>query len=475
MENNKFKLSSFKDARKRSRNTTSILKYEFDDEYLNIFKGKKYYLVTYGCQGNVVDGEKIDYILERLGFEKVIDAQSSDIIVLNTCAIRENATNRVYGELGRFKALKKLNPNLIIAVGGCMPQLEFETTKIREKYRQVDILFGTHNINFLAKYIVECINEKKKMYEVFSCEGDIVENNGINRSNKYFGYVNIMYGCDEFCSYCIVPYTRGKERSRLKDDILREVDELIKNGYKEICLLGQNVNAYGKDFESNNYLFSDLLSDLMLTKIRRVRFTTSHPKDLDDKTIQLIGKGNIMPHLHLPVQSGSNHILKKMNRKYTCEDYISKIEYLRKCCPNVSLTTDIIVGFPGESEEDFNYTMELVKKCDFEGAYTFIYSPRKGTPSALFENKIDIDIAHKRLLILNDLINQGFLKGNNRFINSIEEVLVVGKTTKNDSLYYGYTKNNKLVNFEGDDSLIGSIINIEITKAFTWHLRGKIV
>ncbi|MFA5748846.1 MAG: tRNA (N6-isopentenyl adenosine(37)-C2)-methylthiotransferase MiaB, partial [Bacilli bacterium] len=308
-----------------------------------------------------------------------------------------------------------------------------------------------------------------------SYEGDIVEDMPVKRDHNKKAWVNITFGCDEFCTYCIVPYTRGKERSRSPEHIINEVKELASNGYKEVTLLGQNVNSYGKDLNIG-YTFANLLSDLQKTDIERVRFTTSHPKDLDLATIEVMGRrGNTMPHLHLPVQSGSNTVLKKMNRKYTKEDYINLITALKNAVPDIAITTDIIVGFPTETEEDYLKTLELVKEVGFEGAYTFIYSKREGTPAAKYEDDTPADVKKTRLLNLNKLINEGFLKGNKRFEGKIVKVLVDGESAKNDEMLTGYSEHNKLVNFKGDSSLIGSIVNVKIDKAYTWHLRGTIV
>ncbi|MGD9964767.1 MAG: tRNA (N6-isopentenyl adenosine(37)-C2)-methylthiotransferase MiaB, partial [Candidatus Izemoplasmatales bacterium] len=311
---------------------------------------------------------------------------------------------------------------------------------------------------------------------VYSKEGDIIEHLPQVRENRFKAWVNIMFGCDEFCTYCIVPYTRGKERSRKKEYIIEEVKALIEQGYLEITLLGQNVNSYGLDFVEEKYDFADLLDTLAKLPIPRIKFTTSHPKDFSDKLIDVIAKyDNIMPFIHLPVQSGSNTILKRMNRKYTKEEYLDLVERIYRKIPNVSLTTDIIVGFPGETEEDFNETLDLVRKSRFEGAYTFIYSPRKGTPAASYKDMVEEDVARKRLYKLNDLVNEGYLRGNKRFEDEIVKVLVEGPSKTKESVLTGYTENNKLVNFVGDESLIGKIVDIHIKKAKTWSLDGKIV
>ncbi len=472
----KYFAPSLRDARKRLNKKAENINFVIDEKYQGIGFGKTFMLKTYGCQGNIADSEKIAGIMYELGYQEVFEEKEADVIFFNTCAIRENAENRIYGELGRLKGLKKANPNLLICLCGCMPQEEVTVDALREKYTQVDIVFGTHNIHKIPEYIYEATLSKERVLEVFSYEGDIVEGIPQKRNHKARAWVDIMYGCDEFCTYCIVPYTRGRERSRNKENIIAEVQELVKQGYIEVTLLGQNVNAYGKDLEGMNYTFGDLLEDLAKTGIKRIRYTTSHPRDLDEHTMEIMAKyDNIMPHLHLPVQSGSNEILKRMNRKYTKEIYLEKINQLKKLIPSLALTTDIIVGFPGETDEDFNETLRLVEEANFEGAYTFIYSPRKGTPAASYTDQVPADISKARLLTLNKAINDGFLRGNKRFENQDVEVFVDGVSEKNPDILTGYTKHNKLVNFEGPKEMIGTLQMVHITKAFTWHLRGELI
>jgi tRNA-2-methylthio-N6-dimethylallyladenosine synthase len=356
-----------------------------------------------------------------------------------------------------------------------MPQEERVVELILKKYPYIDLVFGTHNIYRLGEFLYNAYFNKERVIEVLSEEGNIIEGMPSKRDHDRKAWVNIMFGCDEFCTYCIVPYTRGTERSRLPEDIIEEVRGLSEQGYQEVTLLGQNVNAYGKDLTSISYTFADLLLDLNKINIPRIRFTTSHPRDLDDRTIEAMAKGgNIMPHLHLPVQSGSNTILKRMNRKYTKESYLEKIKKLRELIPDISLTTDIIVGFPGETEEDFLETLDLVRKAGFEGAFTFVFSPREGTPAATYEDDIDYEIKKKRLYTLNSLINEGYLLGNKRFEGKTCKVLVDGVSQKNPKLLSGYTEHYKLVNFPGDKDLIGKIVDVKIEKAYTWHLKGII-
>ncbi len=472
----RYQTPSLLKARKRLGHKVEVINYNLDSKYQDLGKGKTYCVKTYGCQGNLADSEKIAGILESMGYTENNNEATADIVLFNTCAIRENAENRIFGELGRFVKYKKNNPSMIIGICGCMMQEENTIQMIQKKYPHVNLIFGTHNINQLPVYLEEMMNTNQDLVEVFSIEGNIYENLPVKRDHEYKAWVNIMYGCDEFCTYCIVPYTRGKERSRKPEDIIKEVKELIKQGYKEITLLGQNVNAYGNDFSDRQYTFANLLSDLQQLPIARVRYTTSHPRDLDDETIKVMGQGgNIMPHLHLPVQSGNNNILKRMNRKYTKEDYLTKIEKLKQAVPGISITTDIIVAFPGETEEEFLDTIDLVEKVKFEGAFTFIYSPREGTPAATYPNPLTEEEKHERLNRLNETINQYYLEGNLRFENQIVKVLVEGKSKNNDNMYSGYSEHNKLVNFEADESLIGQIVDVKITKAYSWHLLGELV
>ncbi|MDY0064668.1 MAG: tRNA (N6-isopentenyl adenosine(37)-C2)-methylthiotransferase MiaB [Bacilli bacterium] len=467
---------SIRDARKRNKENTHYLRYQVDEELIGLGLDKTFMIKTYGCQGNLADSEKIAGIMNQLGFTEVEAENQADVLIFNTCAIRDNAEKRVFGELGRLKGLKKEDPDRLVVLCGCMPQEEVTVDLIKAKYDQVDIVFGTHNINKLPIYLAEAYASKERIIEVMSFEGDIIEDIPLKRANKAKAWVDIMFGCDEFCTYCIVPYTRGRERSRMPEDIIREVSRLAEEGYQEVTLLGQNVNAYGKDLKDRDYSFAQLLSDLQKTAMKRIRFTTSHPRDLDEATMQVMASGkNIMPHLHLPVQSGSNAILKKMNRKYTKESYLEKIQYLQHLIPSIAITTDIIVGFPGETEEDFQETLDLVKRAHFEGAYTFIFSPRTGTPAANMEDTTPMEVKKERLNRLNKLINEGFAAGNKRFENQTVEVLVEGSSNKNKEMLTGYTPHNKLVNFEGSPDLINTIIPVAVEHAYTWHLKGKML
>lgn len=469
-----FTKPSIRDARKRKSNNTEIIDFQKFHNIKGLGKNRTFKIETYGCQANEADTEKIKGILYQLEFTEADVLEEADLILLNTCAIRENAENRVFGELGRLKQYKQTNPDLILGICGCMPQEEKVVNRILQKFQYVDIVFGTHNIYKLPEYLETVMMSKERVIEVFSEEGNIIENMPKVRENHKKAWVNIMYGCDEFCTYCIVPYTRGKERSRRPEDIKKEVQELIDAGYKEVTLLGQNVNSYGNDFTDTSYRFKDLLNDLHKMDIERVRFTTSHPKDFDEETVKIIAQGgNLMPYIHLPVQSGSNVILKRMNRKYTKEQYLQLVNWIYEYIPNASLTTDIIVGFPGETKEQFEETLDLVRKCNFEGAYTFIYSPREGTPAATYEDDVTNEEKKARLHTLNELINEGYLRGTKRFEGQIVKVLVDGVSKNNEDTLAGYTENNKLVNFVGHQNLIGEIVSVKITEAKTWFMLGE--
>lgn len=463
-------------ARRRSKRAIEEVSFSLMDAHRKIGINKTYFIHTYGCQGNEADSETMAGILELMGFTKSLSEKNSDLIIINTCAIRENAENRIWGELGRLKAFKRENPNLILGLAGCMTQEENVVERVLRTYQHVDLVFGTHNIYKLPEYVETAMFSKERVIEVYSQEGEIVENLPKIRNHRFKAWVNIMFGCDEFCTYCIVPYTRGKERSRSKDEILLEIQELVTKGYKEVTLLGQNVNAYGKDFKDQEYTFGDLLKDLDQTGIERIRFTTSHPHDLDLKTMEAMKNSkHIMPHFHLPVQSGSNQVLKRMNRHYTKDSYLNVLKQLKEHVPGISVTTDIIVGFPGETDTDFNETLDLVEQAEYEGAFTFIFSKREGTPAAKFADETPLEVKKQRLYLLNDYINQGYLKGNQRFLNQTVKVLVDGTSKYDDNVLAGYTEHNKLVNFKGDKSLIGQIVDVRITLAKTWFLLGEAV
>lgn len=445
------------------------------EELQNIGQGKHYIVYTFGCQMNEHDSETIKGLLEQMGYQATEDRKEADIILLNTCAIRENAEDKVFGELGHLKGLKTEKPDLLLGVCGCMSQEEGVVKRILQKHGFVDLIFGTHNVHRLPSLIQEALFSKEMVVEVWSKEGDIIENLPKKREGMR-GWVNIMYGCDKFCTYCIVPFTRGKERSRRPEDVINEVRELARQGFKEITLLGQNVNAYGKDFTDINYTFGDLMDDIHKIDIPRIRFTTSHPRDFDDRLIEVLAKGgNLVEHIHLPVQSGSSEVLKRMSRKYSREHYLQLAAKIKKAIPNVVFSTDIIVGFPGETEEQFQDTLSLVREVGFDFAYTFLYSPREGTPAAVMEDNVPLEVKKERLQRLNDIIKEQSRMSNDAKHGQIVEVLVESESKNNSNVLAGRTRSNKLVHFEGSPDLIGTFVQVEITDTLTWYIKGNIV
>ena len=424
------RLPDYKEARTRDKRDYKTVNFSFDDAVKGKYKGKKFFLKTYGCQMNEHDSENIAALLCELGFSRVEDYNDADLVLLNTCSIRENAHNKAFGMLGRFKHLKSEKKDLIVGICGCMAQEASVVDEILKNYKFVNFVFGTHNMYQLPEIIDRAIEENKSQIEVFSREADLVEGLPVVRANSYKAYVNIIYGCNKFCTYCIVPYTRGMERSRAKEDILKEVDELIKDGYKEITLLGQNVNAYGKDLY-DDYTLGNLLEDIAKKDIPRIRFMTSHPWDFTDSMVEVIGKyKNIMPSVHLPVQSGSSRILKLMGRRYTKESYLELFDKIKKTVPGVAISTDIIVGFPGETEEDFLETLDLVEKCKYDNAFTFIFSKREGTPACKLKDEVSLEEKEERLQRLNNVVNKYFLENNQKLEGSIVKVLVEGLSDK---------------------------------------------
>lgn len=468
-------LPNYKDARRREDKSYKRVEFNFDNKIKDKYKGKTFYLKTYGCQMNEHDSENIEALLTGLGFSKVDDYEKADLVLLNTCSIRENAHNKAFGMLGRLKHLKAQKKDLIVGLCGCMAQEASVVEEIINKYKWVNFVFGTHNMYQLPNIIDRAIAENKQQIEVFSKEGDLVEGLPVIRTNNYKAYVNIIYGCNKFCTYCIVPYTRGRERSRAKEDILSEVDELIKDGYKEITLLGQNVNAYGKDLY-DDYTLGNLLEDIAKKDIPRVRFMTSHPWDFTDSMVEVIGKyDNIMPSVHLPVQSGSSKILKLMGRRYTRESYLELFKKIKDTVPGVAISTDIIVGFPGETEEDFLETLSLAEECKYDNAFTFIFSKREGTPACLLKDEVSEEEKEERLQRLNKVVNKYFLENNKKLLDRVVPVLVEGNSEKKD-MYYGYTDTNKLINFTAKREVeVGEIVNVKVTQAKTWSLDGELV
>jgi len=424
---------------------------------------------------NEHDSELIAGMLENKGYLYTDDQKDADIIVLNTCCVRETAENKVFGLLGRLGKLKKQKPHLIIAMGGCMSQQEHIGPKIKQRFRYVDILFGTHNIHALPELIDKVESNKKQIIDIWSERKDIQEGWSVKRSQAIRAWVSIMFGCNNFCTYCIVPYVRGREKSRQPEDIINEIKELTSQGYQEVSLLGQNVNSYGKDL-ANSFDFADLL--VMMCDIKdltRIRYMTSHPKDFTDKLINTIAHlPKVCEHIHLPVQAGSNQILKRMNRGYTREDYLDLVKRIRTAIPGVSLTTDIMVGFPGESDADFADTVELVKNVEFDSAFTFIYNIRQGTPAANMEEQVPYDIKVARIGELIAVQNKISFHNNELEVGKTLSCLVEGLSKTNADLLSARTKTNKLVVFRGDKDMVGSLVQLRITGCSLTHLEGEV-
>ncbi len=463
-------------AKKRSKNTPDVIDGEalIPNHLIEIGKGKSYCIQTYGCQMNEHDTEVMSGLLEMIGYTSTDVIEEADVVILNTCAIRENAENKVFGKIGSLKHLKQENPEKIFAVCGCMSQEEDIVTKLLTKYSYIDLIFGTHNIHRLPSLIDDAMKSKAMVVEVWSQEGDIVENLPRERASKTKAWVNIIYGCDKFCTYCIVPYTRGKERSRMPEDILAEIQELKDQDYKEVTLLGQNVNAYGKDIDG--YSMANLLEDVAKIGIPRVRFTTSHPWDFDSSMIDIIAKyDNIMPHMHLPVQSGNNDILKIMGRNYTREGYLKLFDEFVEKIPNLSTSTDIIVGYPNETEEQFQDTLSIYDYCKYDTAFTFVYSPREGTPAAKMKDNVDMEIKKDRLYRLNDKVKMYANEKNQALVGKTLKVLIDGPSQKDETILAGYSEGLKLVHIKGSEDLVGQIVEVKITEAKTFNLYGELV
>lgn len=439
-------------------------------------KGRHFYIQTYGCQMNEEDSEKLSGMLKRIGYELTDSRESASIIIFNTCCVRENAENKVFGNLGQLKNLKEKNPNLIIAICGCMMQQKGMADKILNMFPFVDIIFGTHNAYKFPEYLNRVIQEGVQVKEILNKEEGIVEGIPVDRKSDTKAYVTIMYGCNNFCTYCIVPYVRGRERSRKPEDIEKEVKDLVAQGYKEITLLGQNVNSYGKGLE-NEISFADLLRRLNEIKgIERIRFMTSHPKDLNMDVIKAIKEcDKLCEQIHLPVQSGSSKILKDMNRHYDKEYYINLIKDIKREIPNVGITTDIIIGFPGETEKDFKDTLELVKEVEYDSAFTFIYSRRQYTPADRMENQIDDEVKHRRFNELVETVNSIVKEKNKTLEGKTLEILVEGPSKNDENKLTGRSRSGKLVNFPGDKSLVGELVNVKIIKSKGFSLEGEII
>ena len=437
---------------------------------------KLFCISTYGCQMNEEDSEKLSGMLKSQGYERTENKEEASIIIFNTCCVRENAENKVFGNLGQLKQLKKKNPNLVIAICGCMMQQVGMADKVLKTFPYVDIIFGTHNAHKFPEYLHRVLQEGVQVKEILNKEEGIVEGLPIDRKSDVKAFVTIMYGCNNFCTYCIVPYVRGRERSRKSEDIIKEIEELVSKGYKEITLLGQNVNSYGKGLEED-IDFAGLLRKVNEVKgLERVRFMTSHPKDLSDDVIMAIKEcDKLCEQVHLPVQSGSSRILKEMNRHYDREYYLDLVKKIKSEIPDVTLTTDIIIGFPGETEEDFLDTLSLCEEVGYDSAFTFIYSRRNHTPADKMENQIPDDIKHDRFNRLVEAINKKVVIKNKEYEGKVVEVLVEGPSKNDETKLTGRTRNGKLVNFAGDEKLVGELVNLKIVREQPFSLIGEIV
>lgn len=447
---------------------------EYCNEVISLNRGKypKFYIRTLGCQMNEADSEQLMGMLIEMGYQPWDKIEEADFIIFNTCCVRENAEQKLYGHIGELKALKSKNKNLITALCGCMMQQEHVVEKIKNSYHYIDIVFGTHNRYRLPELLHKRLTGSKRVFEIWEDNKGIAENIPVARQDKISAFVPITYGCDNFCSYCIVPYVRGREVSREAKSIRKDIEELAKEGVKEITLLGQNVNSYNSSMNFPQLLH--YLSDI--SGIERIRFMTSHPKDLSVELIEAIRDiPSLCKHIHLPLQSGSSSVLKMMNRKYTKESYLSLISLLKEEIPHISISTDIIVGFPGETEEDFLETLDTYEKVGFDFAYTFIYSKRTGTPAAIKKDQVPDDTKSERFNRLIDLVNRLTEESNKEDENKILKVLVEGKSKTDPSYYTGRSESNKIVNFKADKDFTGTIVDVKIIKAHSWHIEGEIL
>ena len=437
--------------------------------------GKKYWISTFGCQANVRDEEILSGYLEEAGYRKAENEESADLAIINTCAVRENAEEKVYGEIGKFKANHLRDKDFVLCVCGCMMQEENVAKMLMSRYPYINIIFGTHNIAKILDLLKDHIAHRRDYVDVLSFPGDIIENLPSTRLDSYKAFVNITYGCDKFCTYCIVPYTRGRERSRLKEDILAECKTLVEEGYQEITLLGQNVNSYGKDFHDGTS-FATILEEVAKLGIPRLRFMTSHPWDFSEEMLRVIAKyPNIMKCIHLPVQSGNTEVLRRMGRRYTREEYLELVRKIREIIPGVALTTDIIVGFPNETEEQFLDTLTLCEEVQYNAAFTFIYSPRKGTPAARLVDDVTAATKHERFMRLLKVIEAGVVAHSNEMVGKTYSVLVDGPSKKDPGMLSGYTESSKLVHFPGPVELRGHIVEVRILESHAFSLLGELV
>ena len=451
------------------------LKKWYENKSKELGRGLTANIQTLGCQMNARDSEKIEGILRQIGYE-ITEELKADFVIYNTCTVRENANLKVYGRLGHLKKVKEKNPHMMIALCGCMMQENVVIEKIKSSYKFVDLVFGTHNIFKLAELMYTSINQEKTVFDIWKDTTMIVEDLPSKRKYSFKAGVNIMYGCNNFCSYCIVPYVRGRERSRKPEDIIKEIKALVADGVVEVMLLGQNVNSYGKNLDES-MTFARLLQEVeKIEGLERIRFMTSHPKDLSDDLIEVMSKSTkICNHLHLPVQSGSTDILTKMNRKYTKDSYLDLVGRIKKAMPNISLTTDIIVGFPGETEEDFLDTLDVVKQVEYDSAYTFIYSKRTGTPAAAMDNQIPEDIVKDRFNRLLEVVQDISHKKAQVYEGTVQDVLVEEVNPQDDSLVTGRLTNNLLVHFPGNEEMIGKIVKVKLNECKGFYYFGELV
>lgn len=439
-------------------------------------EGKTYHIFTMGCQLNENESEKLAGMASEMGYSFTDTPESADLVIFNTCCIRENAEDKILGQLGYFKSLKRTKPDMILALCGCMAQEAHMVEKFHKTHGQhLNLIFGTHNLYRFPELLYQVVTMQSKTEDIWNVDGTLAEDIPIKRDSSMKASVTIMYGCNNFCSYCIVPYVRGRERSRLPEKIFDEIRGLANEGYKEITLLGQNVNSYGKDLE-NPMSFAELLSEICkIDGIFRIRFMSPHPKDFSDELIDVIAREDkVTKCIHLPLQSGSTAVLKSMNRKYTKEQYLALVDKMKAKIPNVTFTTDIIVGFPGESEEDFLDTMDVVRKVRYDSAFTFVYSRRVGTVADKMENQIDDDVKRERIGRLIELVNSILEEQNERFVGTVQKVLVEGRSKNNPEMLTGRVESGKVVNFSGEDGLIGEVVDLRITEQRKWYLTGEI-
>ena len=462
-------------SRKKSATVFTPATFDKKDQLEALVKGEKYYIHTYGCQANVRDEETMRGLLEDVGYKQTDKPEEASLIIINTCAVRENAEDKVYGEIGNLKHLRKKNKDLVLAICGCMVEQPEILKKLMETFTEVNLYFGTHEIAQLYSLVYDVRTTKERVVAIESKPGEVIEITPACRNNSYKAYVNVMYGCDKFCTYCIVPYTRGKERSRHFADVLKECEQLIENGYQEITLLGQNVNAYGKDLDEGKD-FADLMEAVAKLGVPRLRFTTSHPWDFSSKMIDVIAKyPNIMKFIHLPVQSGNDRVLRVMGRRYTRETYLALVKEMREKIPGLALSTDIIVGFPNETDEEFNDTLTIVDEIKYEAAFTFIYSPRKGTPAAKIEDNVSKETKSARFIELVKHLEKHIEEHSKTMVGKTYDVLVDGVSKTDKDMYSGYTEENKLVHFKGTEDMIGKIIKVKISESHTYSMIGEVV